>query len=474
MNELIKKLLLEGKSDVEIATAVLEAHKDESIEAIKSAIIDAKKLDEVIKGLESDEKAKKVLEDAVKAKDAEAIKVKELVAAELKSININPLGLQFAPPKELKLFNPSTGKIEGVNSDVSEGYGSYNAMLSCIMGDDIQNAKAISKEIDQDNFNHNKAINDHASKKLDSLGIKTANDPLASDTAARGGYAIPTEVDMMIQQLIYAGSVMMSNMNTDNIIYESKIYPLLYGLAVSDIADQDTAVTESQQTFTNPTIAMQRAGLFFNMSNTFMRQKGADLVRAANAAIAGAFATFLDVRLSIGNVTSTGDLVDGIAFDTNTNAPTAVALASLDIDDISALIRTLSENVSNIVMVANRKIVDTVGMFENTGGNQLFPQYINGGSIAPFGVPMIKNPKITSALDIGGDARTGGTDDAILCYDKDYAIAGISGSTRIAFSDQWRFSNDVTTVRAIKEYGSKVLSATGTAGIVASVQELTN
>jgi len=473
MNELIKKLLLEEKSDAEIAAAVLEAHKDEPVEAIKDAIIASKKLEEVTKALEASEKVAKEAKDAKDAATDEAKRIDVLLTEKLKSIKINSLGTQFATPKELKAFNPRSGKFDIITESVSEAYGTFNSMLSCLMCSDIQNAKAISLEIDQDNLAYQKEIASFQLKKLEDLNIKAANDPSVSDAAARGGYAIPTEVDMTILQLLYAESVMLANMNTDNIVYQSKIYPLMYGLTVADITDQDTAVTEVQPTFVNPTVDMKRAGLFTNISNTYMRQKGADLVRTFTGGTASAFASFLDLRLAVGSVTGNSDLVNGIAFDANTSTLAAIVLNNFDVDDFSTVLNSISENADGeVVMIGSRKVVDKLGLMENSAGNYVFPQYINGGSIAPLGTPLKKNAKIGSALDIDGGARTGGSDDLLLAFAKQYAIAGVSGETRIAFSEHWRFTNDVITMRAIKEYGSKVLSATGTGGIVAVAQEL--
>ena len=69
----------------------------------------------------------------------------------------------------LKIFNPATGKIEGIKSDVSEAYGMFNVMLGCLMGKDADtfSAKAISREIDADNAKYRVNINSAAKKWLE-------------------------------------------------------------------------------------------------------------------------------------------------------------------------------------------------------------------------------------------------------------------------------------------------------------------
>lgn len=476
INDQILEWVEEGKTDAEISKLILEEEgtKDFQTEEIVELITKIKKEAEINSSLKKIADQKQKDADKKIADQKVMDQVNKIVEDKLKSINIDPFASKFKRPTDLKTFDPATGKIIEIKTDISEAYGAFNAMMFCFSEKDMRSAKAISREIDQDNAKYRKQLNEATKMKLEKLGIKAANDPIASDNDARGGYAVPTEVEMVINQLVYDKSVMLANMNTDNIIYEDKIYPLMYGISVSDIADQDTAVTESQPTFDNPTITMYRAGAYTNLSNVILKQKGADLTRAITTAYAAAFARFLDLRLAIGNVTTNSDLVDGIAFDPNTNAPTAIALSALTTEQIATVLRTLSDEAGEIVMVANRKVVDTVGLLNNAAGNREYPQYLNGGAISPLGVPLKKNPKITSVLDIGGDARTGGTDDVLLAFSKEHCVAGISGDTRIDFSEHWRFANDQTTIRGIKSYGAKVLSATGTGGIVAIAQELTN
>lgn len=476
LKDKIRALIAEGKLAEDIIATVIEHDEAKKLsqEELVDMILDAQKAEGIKQALKADQKKKN--DEVITKKKASEFdeQVKTAVDESLKKIGA-PLFGQFSKPKELKIFNPRTGKIEEIKSEVSEAYGALNAMLHCIMNNDLKSATSISNEIDQDNKSYLNDMNTKQFELLNKYGIKAANDSSRSDNDARGAYAVPTEVDMIISQLLYQKSTMLTAMNTDNIIFNDKIYPLMYGITINDIANQNTAITESQETFTNPTINMERAGAYTNISNTFLRQKGADLVNAFVGAYGAAFATFLDNRLAIGNVTTSAHLVDGITFDANTNLPSVVTYASADALTLSNVKNTISENASGeIIFIANRKVTDKFGMIENGAGNLLFPQYINNGTFRPFGIQWITNPKITSVLNIGADAATGGTDDLLLCIAKDYCIAGVSGTTRIDFSEHWRFSDDVTTIRGIKSYGAKVLSSTSTGGIVAVAQELTN
>ena len=103
----------------------------------------------------------------------------------------------------------------------------------------------------------------------------------------------------------------------------------------------------------------------------------------------------------------------------------------------------------------------------------MFPQYLNGGQISPFGIPLVTNSQIVSTLDVGGD-DWGGTDDVLILADFSKVVAGVTRETRIEFSEHYQFINDALTIRGIKGYGQKVISGSSTAGVVAVAQELTN
>lgn len=464
--ELKKKIetwLIEGKSDSEIATLVLQEGDSKSLDANSIALLiaEAQKTQAVLDGLKASKEAEAQHKAQLEAKKAEEEKVAKIVDEKLKSINID-LG-RFKTPTELKRFDPRTGKIETVQ--VSEIYGDFNTMLKCFTDRDFKEAKAISNRID--------IANDMREAQLAGLVKAT---PSVSDVTTRGGFSIPTEVSDMIMQVLYAASVMYSRVNKDNIIYESKVYPLMYGINVGYIASESTTITEKNPTFTNPSVTMERIGGFSAISNTFIQRKGADLVNAFIAAYGAAFAEFLDLHIACGNVTGNSDLIDGIVFDTNTNLPTAVALASLNLSTLKDIKNTLSPkaNLGSSVWIANRKVIDTIGLLETTGGIREFPNYINGGSISPFGIPAITNPQIPSTLDVGGDNRTTGTDDVLILADLSKVVVGVSGDTRFDTSDHFLFTDDAMVIRAVKMFGQKVLSSTSTGGIVAVAQELTN
>jgi HK97 family phage major capsid protein len=434
--------------------------KGVSLDEIKTQFVADHDVADVAKAIKA---AKKVYElDEVEAKEAqseaESKKVDAMVekafAEKMKSIKVDALGSPVTLVRE-KRYSPVKKDLVEMNGSESEAYRLFQKQMACMITKDGAGAKKASDAIDQYN-------------------AKAAGDPVRSDSAAVGGYAIPTEVDMEIHQLTWAQSVMLNVANTQNIIVEGKIYPVMYNTTTVDITSQATDLTESQQVFTNPTVEMKRFGTFSNVSNTIINQRG-DIVPAIIAAFASSRAEFLDYRLAVGNVTGASQAVDGIVFDTLTTLATPVALGSLTLNTLRDLKNSLSAKATGrLAWIGNRKVIDAIGLLENTAGNLLFPAYVNGGSIAPLGIQAITNPLITSVLDVGGDNNTGGTDDVLILADFSKFIVGVDASTRIESTNAYDFVGDNTTFKIVGRYGAQVLMGSGTAGIVAVAQELTN
>lgn len=409
------------------------------------------------KDAEAAEAAKKVeFEKAVDAKVKEALK-----SIKIEDVPNLMLG-KYPTEKELKVFDPGTGKIIGVRK-VDEMESQFNNMLKGLAYKDMASVKSISDEIDRQN---------EANSKI--LGHK-APTPSRSDSSGAGGYAVPDEVSAEIMQMIYQKSVMYAAMNKDAVIANGKIYPVMYGITVNDIADQTTAPTESTPTFTNPTIAVARAGAFSAISNEFLAQKGIDLVTAFRNAYSSAMARFLDVRLATGCITNTGDLVNGLVFDANTVLDTAVTKANFAFSTMEDQLAALSDEAdsASLVWIGNRVVKALIGNLEDGAGRKLFPQYVSGGDFSPLGIPFLLNSKITSALDIGATKRTTGTDNVLILADMSKCLTVLDETTRLDLSKEFYFTSDLSCIRGIKRYGSKVvISTTASTGGVCRAQEI--
>lgn len=439
MKDLIKSLLLEGKTDEEIATAVLadESAKGLTADAIAEKIIEIKKGEEITAKLKAKADAdKKTADEKIEETKAEK-RIGELVDAKLKKSKVDPFNNLGG--EKVKIYNAASGQIEEYSQRDSESIKAQGKLFKAMINNDKIEAAAISKDIDAQN-------------------AKAAN---MAGTDNVGGYAVATPVDNMIHELIYKKSVVMSNFNTDVIMQNDKIYPVMSNPAINWIANEDTAATQTTPAFTNPTTTMYRAGAFSYISNKLIGALESDIVNTFINSYSSAFARFLDAQIFIGNISGNSDLIDGLVWNANVNQQTAIALSALGIDDVKTLLEAISDEASNVKLFGNRKVKHQLGLDETTGGNMYFPQVINGGDFSPLGVPFIENTKITNVLDVGGDDSTGGTDTVIMAVDVDNVVVGLGKTTRISTSEDFRFTTDQVTIRGIKNLGYCTLHASG-------------
>lgn len=460
LKKLIEKLITEGKSDLEIANAIMshEESKGMDVDDAASLIVEAKKSVEIqAKLAEISKKDAEKKEASEKEKEIEQ-KLFSKLDEKLKTIQLSTG--QFSGTKTQKKFNPITGQVEEFKN--TEAVKAFAEMFGALANDDMASAQKISSEIDKDN-----------EKIYKEIGYKAS---LVSDVGDRGGLSVPTELEDGYMMTMYTESIMYRLANKNAIQYNQKLYPMMYGLSVYDIADESTTLAESQPTIAAPSVDMKRMGSFTYVSKELLRQKSPSIVAALQASMGSAFARFLDLRLAVGSVTGNSDLVNGIVFDANTNVPSSIALADLTIQNLRTLIETLTDEAeqSGLAFIGNRKVAGKIGLLEYTSGNPIFPNFVQNGSFSPFGVPFYTNPKIGSSLNISGGARTGGTNDVLILADMSKVICGISPETRIEVSDQFRFTTDQVTFKGVKRYGQKVVAGASNLGIHAIAQTLTN
>jgi HK97 family phage major capsid protein len=463
IKKLIQQWLTEGKSDAEVSRLILE-HKKESGEsegvdakAIAEMIHSIKKSEEIVSALKTKEDADKKFENDARAKSDEEKRLDELLTRKLKSINIDPMGKKYDGKIDKRWDHGKKEFIPVNEGQFSESYKTMNNLLCAIASGDTGSASKISQEVDSDNGRY---------------GSKAT---VRSDSNSVGGYAIPTEVEGIINQMTYANSVILPVANTDTIIVEGKIYPVIGPVTMADIADQDSAITESNPTFYNPTIEMKRVGAFTRVSNTILRQKGADLTNAFNLAYASARARYIDARTCIGNITGASQSQDGLVF-LGVQETSPVAIGSVSVSTLTGMINNINQEIDwgSTRWVMNQKMYNILGQLESTGGASLFPTYYAGGPFNPLGYEIIRNVKITNVLQVGEDNSTGGTDTVIMLVDFSKFVIGMEGGLRIRTTMDERALYDQTTFIGVERMGWDVLfDNTSASGGICRVQEIT-
>ena len=434
LKELILDCLSKGLDDEAIVARVKDHEEVKTLDAngVLEVLDTAKKEYDLSKALGLRKEETKEAEIKAEA----AGEVEKTVEGILKTKGFDKFSIGA---ETVKHYNPSTGKNEVLTDREVDGVEHFGEMLKYLMNGNEIDAAAVSKDIDSENS-------------------KAAN---IAGTPNVGGYAVPTPVDNQIHELIYAQSVAMNNFNTDVIMQNDKIYPVMANAVVDWIATEDTAASQTTPAFSAPTTNMYRAGAFSAISNKLIGAASADVVAAFMRSYAAAFARFVDAQIFIGNMTGNSDLLDGLVWNTQGAAGTPIALSALGIDDVQTMLASISDEAQNVKLFGNRSVKFQLGLDENTGGINYFPQVINGGNFAPFGHDFVENTKITNVLNVGGDDSTGGSDTAILAVDCNAVMLGVGQRTRIDTSTDYLFTKDQVVIRGIKDLGYSVLHGSG-------------
>lgn len=426
IEDFIKEKIKEKKNDKEICLEILEKYPEITTDTISEKIFNLKKTE----AIENELKEKYEKEENEKKMNAEITNcVEEKINEKFKTININEFN-QFKNEKKLKRFNTQTKKIEE-REVTSDCVAQFNNMLKLLSDGDRINAKAISKEIDQEN----------------KYSIKTQ--VVRSDQDDLGGLAVPTELNDEIMQLEYEKSIMLPYMSRDSVIYQDKIYPLMGDISVDFVDSQKSEILQKNPTFYKSEINMERIGLWTNISNTILRQKGLDLTQAFTSAVASGFSMFLDKQIVEGEkktgVDAAKNKINGLLHDSNTtkDSSTRTNLTSLKIADLTKIKNQIDvrTNKQSTYWICNNEFADQIGLLKS-GDNYIFNGYVEGRQIKPFGVPIIINPQIQGAN--------------IIYVDLSKVVIGLS-EIRIDESQHFNFTHDVTTFRALRSYGQKVL-----------------
>ncbi|MCP4178098.1 MAG: phage major capsid protein [bacterium] len=465
LKELIEKMLSEGKELPEIAKAVMELKQEDAKEG-DPEIDDEKtviEVEKIIKSLEVEKIAKKRIEK--KAVDSELKKsVDQIVEDKLKSMPA--IKEVKEEQKEIKFFNFATKKFQ-VSKGLSEGKQAFIDLLVAtnLASKNDANAKAISKDIEAD-WSQNAA-------RMGMPGMKTL---LRSD-ATTGSYLIPTEIAIEILEVAYAQSVMMRLCNNQAVIYNDKVFPIIYDGDFAWLADETATIADKTPVISNPSVVVKRFGGIYLASNTLLQMKGEALVSAFVSQAASKVNEFLDLYVVAASIDGSGsDPLDGILFNSLTSFIADVAVADYSYDNIiSGLINDIDSKIStaDMTFLANRKMRRKTGLLQDASGRPLFDRFVSTGNFAPEGISFVENTRIPSTFDIATEEPLTGSNDVVILGDFSKVLLAVD-NLRIDTSEHYKFAQDQMAWRFIGRVGTGIISGSGTAGKVVSAVEIDN
>lgn len=438
MNELellIKKLILEGKNDAEIAQAVVEYESTKSEKQLGTTEAIAKKVSEIKKVEEIVSELKKIadIEAAESAKQAEKTdldaKVKSLVDEQLEGIKTHPL---FTGEKKVTVE-------DNWRPEAVEGF-----KLALKVGRKIAN----SKELD--------AFESYRLKNIqrwqDQKGEK-AIDGVISGTDTAGGFFMPPQFDAEVDKLVFTSSALLSAMKIRQGSEKTEINSIgTFNLAFR--TDENTAFGTTKPVFAQQELKYKDAGAIVDIANRALESSYYDIINELVEGGADAKIRLLEPLITTGSVDVDSDAFDGIRFHTG--------VATLDCANNGGSGKVVSADLTNLYLAAPSQsrfqgsfIMDSreamvLAEEKDTNGQKLKDvEMVNGSFIhKPTGktITIVDNMYRTCN---GVIDRSTGTDVPVLFGVMPRLRFYQLGGFRIDMSKEFRFDYDATSMRFV-------------------------
>ncbi|GBR74534.1 phage capsid superfamily [Candidatus Termititenax aidoneus] len=456
MNKRILELLAQGKTDAEIASAVLKEFAA-SADDVAKAILAAKKEQEVAEKLAAAQKEAEL--KATEDKKAEELKsqIASGVEGALKKIGVDPTK-KFESEQET--FSPVHKKV--IKQKVSEDRKMFAQLLKYAAQRDMKSVHSLGADIN-------------------AKRAQIANAPLLSNVPT-GNVLVPVEIEQEIFAKAYTSKIL-SLVNTNVVSYMGKLYPVLSDVTFAERADRNTNIGDGTPTIDAPKITPVEVSAIAGIDNALI----AIVDRIIDAIVAQAGNSLAKVadRKIPANSVADGGAFDGFIFDTNTDATSAAkALSALVAKDLVLLKNKLSpEYRDSAIFLSSDTVRDVVGLLPSfdmslvtedataTGtGGLMFPTYTASGTLRPFGRDYPVDNFIPDTINLSTKSAAAGNP-VLLALDPSTVYAAYA-DLRIDFSQEYFFAKDQMAIRFIAQLGSKVIVGNGKKSVAA--QSLTN
>lgn len=454
--EFIKQCLVEKKSKVEIAKAVAEHEDFKAIGADEFAETYQKAVQEFENEGKSTQKADDLLASLEKSEATENLKAQMLEVA------------KTAFQDEMKTFQENLKASLEAKKDAEPEHDYKSFIRNIVVVKDNtwrQKLKEMLKYERSGNEAEAKRISDEflTGSKLYTEAVKAT---LTGD-ATTGSYAVPDEFSDMVFVVAQRASRLF-DMATKFNMSSDKLNLLGAGdVTYAEIADQSTTTAQSEPTLTQTSLDLIEVGAYSELSNALMADALVDIVQLLANSHGRGLATYLKRATTVGNVATTGDLVNGI-YSVSGIGSVAVqdgVNGEIAYDDLVNLKYAIDEvfmddaefEMNDEELKSIEKIKDNDGrpIFVNPMGNETMPRIL--------GRPAKINNQMPATLNSSTGARTGGTEATILFGSASEVQIGIKGGFQFASSTHYKFKDRITAFLGLMRWDMAVVNASSQA-----------
>ena len=429
--EVLAELLSQGKSQAEIVAYFADEANTKDIEDIATADFSVS----MTKAFELDDR-KKALAGAFNAqagaaqKSAEDKRIADLVAKQVKEA----LAATPAP----SIFMPNGKQIQVVK-DNSWREPMLKMVLAGARGDQAT-ARELEAGIKRYNETHHGI----------SYGSKAT---LRGDSDSVGGYVVTQDWEAGMRELMTDNFGVVAEL--DEIAIGSDTYNVqsVNTPTLTWTTNQDTALTETNQTFNTAALVLRDLGGFTNIANDLIADTNFNLLDRLQMSVAEAYGRELSAGVLAYDTAVTGNPFNGIYFTTSVGSKTS-ASGTLTIEDLTGLIAARNNRslLGAKFFMNMRTLLEIESLRDNVGQMIVRTDLASGVNRFIKGFPVVITEDLPNTFNSALTARTGGTFSTILFGNipKHFVFVSKAGSFEIGFSDQFRYTTRQTTMRFCK------------------------
>lgn len=456
---LIKTGLKNQKLSDDIVSDVLEKFPDADDETILKCLDTAKKSIQLEKrfSVESSEFSEKKSNVDTESEDDGADSVKKLVDAAvdnaLKGLPSVQNPLKSAAEDETKMVSFLKHSIKS-----SSWKSAMREMLLADRAKDYKYAREISNDFLKSS---NLYSNEYKEARLKQKAALTGD-------SATGSYAVPDMFSDQVFAVAQAASYCFNNA-TKLSMESDKLYLLGAGdVSFTEVANQSTALTESEPTLTQTSLDLVDSGAYSYIHDNLIADSNVDIISLLANSYGRGFAKYLKRATTVGNVATTGDLLNGI-FSTSgigsvTCADPAGTISYKDLVDLEGAVD--DSFLDGCVFEMNRREFSKIrGIVDGAGRPILTTPDAGYRNYFLLGYPVAINNQMPVTLDATTSARTAGTTATILFYNPREVQIGIKGGFELESSMHYAFTSRKTTFRGFVRWAQALVNASAAAAL---------
>jgi HK97 family phage major capsid protein len=297
---------------------------------------------------------------------------------------------------------------------------------------------------------------------------KQYGEKLLRGDAVTGSYAVPDEFSDMVFVIAQAAAAIVEGSTKLNL--SSDIMYLLGSGDVSftEVTDQTTELTNSEPVLSQTSMSVVDAGAYSLVHKNLIDDSNVNIVNLLAGAYGRGLAKYLKRATTVGNVSSSGDKINGIYSTSGIGSVTvADAFGSMSYDDLCALEGAIDDSFLDGAHfeMHRREFTKIRGIKDSIGRPILTSPDGNYKNYTLLGYPVKINNQMPITLNSTTGNRTTGSTATILFGNAREVQHGFKGGFLLESSEHYKFTNRQVTFRGFARWAQAVVQTSAWAAL---------